>query len=46
MLIRNFTEYYATRPYLARLVTVESAAVTDRPESSNWRVIWMRRWLR
>ncbi|MEU9152320.1 TetR/AcrR family transcriptional regulator [Streptomyces sp. NPDC048417] len=30
MLIRNFIEYSATRPYLARLVTVEGAAATDR----------------
>jgi TetR/AcrR family transcriptional regulator len=30
MLIRNFIEYSATRPYLARLVTVEGAADTDR----------------
>jgi AcrR family transcriptional regulator len=30
MLIRNFIEYSATRPYLARLVTVEAAAPTDR----------------
>ncbi|MEV7283045.1 TetR/AcrR family transcriptional regulator [Streptomyces sp. NPDC093252] len=32
MLIRNFIEYSATRPYLARLVTVEGAAATDRLE--------------
>jgi AcrR family transcriptional regulator len=32
MLIRNFIEYSATRPYLARLVTVEGAASTDRLE--------------
>jgi TetR/AcrR family transcriptional regulator len=32
MLIRNFIEYSATRPYLARLVTVEGAAKTDRLE--------------
>lgn len=30
MLIRNFIEYSATRPYLARLVTLEGAAATDR----------------
>jgi TetR/AcrR family transcriptional regulator len=30
MLIRNFIEYSATRPYLARLVSVEGAAPTDR----------------
>jgi len=30
MLIRNFIEYSATRPYLARIVTVEGAAPTDR----------------
>jgi AcrR family transcriptional regulator len=30
--IRNFIEYSATRPYLARLAVVESAAVTDRLE--------------
>jgi TetR/AcrR family transcriptional regulator len=30
MMIRNFIEYSAPRPYLARLVTVESAAATDR----------------
>ncbi|MEV8388943.1 MULTISPECIES: TetR/AcrR family transcriptional regulator [unclassified Streptomyces] len=30
MMIRNFIEYSATRPYLARLVMVESATVTDR----------------
>jgi TetR/AcrR family transcriptional regulator len=30
MLIRNFIEYSATRPYLARLVAVEGAAATDR----------------
>lgn len=29
-LIRNFVEYSATRPYLARLVSVEGAARTDR----------------
>jgi TetR/AcrR family transcriptional regulator len=28
----NFIEYSATRPYLARLVTVEGAAATDRLE--------------
>ncbi len=32
MLIRNFIEYSATRPYLARLVTVEGAAPTDRSD--------------
>jgi AcrR family transcriptional regulator len=32
MLIRNFIEYSATRPYLARLVMVESSTVTDRLE--------------
>jgi TetR/AcrR family transcriptional regulator len=32
MLIRNFIEYSATRPYLARLVMVESSSVTDRLE--------------
>lgn len=32
MLIRNFIEYSATRPYLARLVTVEAATPTDRLE--------------
>ncbi|MEV6424422.1 TetR/AcrR family transcriptional regulator [Streptomyces sp. NPDC051662] len=32
VLIRSFIEYSATRPYLARLVTVEGAAVTDRME--------------
>jgi TetR/AcrR family transcriptional regulator len=32
MLIRNFIEYSATRPYLARVVTVEGAAATDRME--------------
>lgn len=32
MLIRNFIEYSATRPYLARLVTLEGAAATDRLE--------------
>jgi TetR/AcrR family transcriptional regulator len=31
-LILNFIEYSATRPYLARLVTVEGAAATDRLE--------------
>lgn len=30
VLIRNFIEYSATRPYLARLVTLEGAADTDR----------------
>ncbi|MFC9842147.1 TetR/AcrR family transcriptional regulator [Streptomyces sp. NPDC060223] len=30
MLIRNFIEYSATRPYLARLVTLEGAAATER----------------
>ena len=30
MLIRNFIEYSATRPYLARIATVEGAARTDR----------------
>jgi TetR/AcrR family transcriptional regulator len=30
MLIRNFVEFSATRPYLARIVTVESGAPTDR----------------
>ncbi|MFD7288854.1 TetR/AcrR family transcriptional regulator [Streptomyces sp. NPDC059863] len=30
MLIRNFIEYSATRPYLARLVTLEGAVATDR----------------
>ena len=30
MLIRNFIEYSATRPYLARLVMVESSSATDR----------------
>jgi TetR/AcrR family transcriptional regulator len=30
MLIRNFIEYSATRPYLARIVTMEGAAATDR----------------
>jgi TetR/AcrR family transcriptional regulator len=30
MLIRNFIEYSATRPYLARIATVEGAAPTDR----------------
>ncbi|MGW1798230.1 TetR/AcrR family transcriptional regulator [Streptomyces sp. NPDC001984] len=30
MLIRNFIEYSATRPYLARLVTLEGVAATDR----------------
>jgi TetR/AcrR family transcriptional regulator len=32
VLIRSFIEYSATRPYLARLVTVEGAAATDRME--------------
>ena len=32
MLIRNFIEYSATRPYLARIATVEGAAPTDRLE--------------
>ena len=32
MLIRNFIEYSATRPYLARLITVEGAAPTDRSD--------------
>jgi TetR/AcrR family transcriptional regulator len=32
MLIRSFIEYSATRPYLARLVTVEGAAATARME--------------
>jgi TetR/AcrR family transcriptional regulator len=32
VLIRNFIEYSATRPYLARLVMVESSSVTDRLE--------------
>jgi len=32
ILIRNFIEYSATRPYLARLVMVESSTVTDRLE--------------
>jgi len=32
MLIRHFIEYSATRPYLARLVTVEGASRTDRLE--------------
>src|SRR5258705_7543421 len=32
MLIRNFIEYSATRPYLARLITVEGAARTDRSD--------------
>jgi TetR/AcrR family transcriptional regulator len=32
MLIRNFIEYSATRPYLARIATVEGAAPTDRFE--------------
>lgn len=32
VLIRSFIEYSASRPYLARLVTVESAASTDRIE--------------
>jgi TetR/AcrR family transcriptional regulator len=30
MLIRNFIEYSATRPYLARIATIEGAAATDR----------------
>ncbi|MFE4371720.1 TetR/AcrR family transcriptional regulator [Streptomyces sp. NPDC056835] len=30
VLIRSFIEYSATRPYLARLVTLEGAAATDR----------------
>jgi AcrR family transcriptional regulator len=30
VLILNFIEYSATRPYLARLVTVEGGAATDR----------------
>jgi AcrR family transcriptional regulator len=30
MLIRNFIEYSATRPYLARIATMEGAAATDR----------------
>ena len=30
MLIRNFIEYSATRPYLARIATMEGAAPTDR----------------
>jgi TetR/AcrR family transcriptional regulator len=30
VLIRNFIEYSATRPYLARLVTLEGAADTER----------------
>jgi TetR/AcrR family transcriptional regulator len=32
VLILNFIEYSATRPYLARLVTVEGGAATDRLE--------------
>jgi TetR/AcrR family transcriptional regulator len=32
MLIRNFIEYSSTRPYLARIATVEAAAPTDRME--------------
>jgi TetR/AcrR family transcriptional regulator len=32
VLIRSFIEYSATRPYLARLVTVEGSAATDRLE--------------
>src|SRR4030081_3621941 len=32
LLIRNFIEYSATRPYLARIVTVEGAARTERLE--------------
>jgi AcrR family transcriptional regulator len=32
MLIRNFIEYSATRPYLARIATVEGSAPTDRLE--------------
>lgn len=32
MLIRNFIEYSSTRPYLARLVMLESSTVTDRLE--------------
>jgi len=32
VLIRNFIEYSATRPYLARLITVEGAALTDRSD--------------
>jgi len=32
MLIRNFIEYSATRPYLARLITAEGAAATDRSD--------------
>jgi AcrR family transcriptional regulator len=32
VLIRNFIEYSATRPYLARLITVEGAAATDRSD--------------
>jgi TetR/AcrR family transcriptional regulator len=32
MMIRNFIEYSAPKPYLARLVTVESASATDRIE--------------
>jgi TetR/AcrR family transcriptional regulator len=30
MLIRNFIEYSSTRPYLARIATMEGAAPTDR----------------
>ncbi|MFD4552988.1 TetR/AcrR family transcriptional regulator [Streptomyces sp. NPDC058469] len=30
VLIRNFIEYSATRPHLARIVTLEGAAATDR----------------
>jgi TetR/AcrR family transcriptional regulator len=29
-LIRNFIEYSATRPYVARVATVEASAPTDR----------------
>jgi TetR/AcrR family transcriptional regulator len=32
MLTRSFIEYSATRPYLARLVTMEGSAATDRLE--------------
>lgn len=32
VLIRSFIEYSATRPYLARLVTMEGSAATDRLE--------------
>jgi AcrR family transcriptional regulator len=32
LLILNFIEYSATRPYLSRIVTVESATATDRLE--------------